>query len=63
VFSEVLGSAMLMFDSLSIYDLGNANRFPAPQLSLFLLLLIIGAALGWQTSYVCLLGYQVIKFY
>jgi len=52
VFSEVLGSAVLMFGCLSISDPANAHRFPAPQLSLFLLLLSIGAALGWQTGYV-----------
>lgn len=63
VFSEVLGSAVLMFGSLSISDPGNANRFPAPQISLFLLLLTIGAALGWQTGYVCSPDYQVIKLY
>lgn len=51
VFSEVLGSAVLMFGCLSISDPANAHRFPAPQLSLFLLLLSIGAALGWQTGY------------
>ncbi|KAJ5888600.1 hypothetical protein N7495_008641 [Penicillium taxi] len=51
VFSETLGSAVLMFGCLSIFDPGNAHRFPAPQLSLFLLLLGIGAALGWQTGY------------
>lgn len=53
VFSEVLGSAVLMFGCLSISDPGNAHRFPSPHLSLFLLLLMIGAALGWQTGYVC----------
>ncbi|KAJ5706558.1 hypothetical protein N7488_006359 [Penicillium malachiteum] len=51
VFSEVLGSAVLMFGSFSISDARNSNRFPAPQLSVFLLLLSIGAALGWQTGY------------
>ncbi|KAJ5776877.1 hypothetical protein N7520_000123 [Penicillium odoratum] len=51
VFSEVLGSAVLMFGCLSISDPGNAQRFTAPHLSLFLLLLMIGAALGWQTGY------------
>ncbi|KAJ6049706.1 hypothetical protein N7499_011705 [Penicillium canescens] len=51
VFAEVLGSAVLMFGCLSISDPGNAHRFPAPQLSMFLLLLSIGAALGWQTGY------------
>lgn len=52
-FSELLGSAVLMFGSLSISDPRNAHRFPAPQISVFLLLLMIGAALGWQTGYVC----------
>ncbi|KAJ5556335.1 hypothetical protein N7494_000250 [Penicillium frequentans] len=51
VFSEVLGSAVLMFGCLSISDPANAHRFPSPHLSLFLLLLMIGAALGWQTGY------------
>ncbi|KAJ5975513.1 hypothetical protein N7481_009220 [Penicillium waksmanii] len=51
VFSEVLGSAVLMFGAFSISDPRNAQRFPAPQLSMFLLLLSIGAALGWQTGY------------
>ncbi|CRG91611.1 Aquaporin-7 [Talaromyces islandicus] len=50
-FSELLGSAVLMFGSLSISDPRNASRFHAPQLSVFLLLLMIGAALGWQTGY------------
>lgn len=53
VFSEVLGSAVLMFGSLSISDPKNTHRFPAPQIAVFLLLLMIGAALGWQTGYVC----------
>ncbi|GAB7351764.1 hypothetical protein MBLNU459_g2341t1 [Dothideomycetes sp. NU459] len=48
---ELLGSAVLMFGVLSISDPANAQRFPAPQLSMFLLLLAIGAALGWQTGY------------
>ncbi|KAJ6145104.1 hypothetical protein N7470_008999 [Penicillium chermesinum] len=51
VFSEALGSAVLMFGLLSISDPGNAQRFIAPHLSIFLLLLMIGAALGWQTGY------------
>ncbi|CAG7942732.1 unnamed protein product [Penicillium salamii] len=51
VFSEGLGSAVLMFGSLSISDPRNAHRFPAPQFATFLLLLMIGAALGWQTGY------------
>lgn len=63
VFSEMLGSAVLMFGSLSISDPGNARRFPAPQLASFLLLLMIGAALGWQTGYVCSPAYQVRKSY
>lgn len=49
---ELLGSAVLMFGVLSISDPVNAQRYPAPQLSMFLLLLAIGAALGWQTGYV-----------
>jgi glycerol uptake facilitator-like aquaporin len=52
-----------MFGSLSISDPGNAHRFPAPQLSMFLLLLSIGAALGWQTGYVCQPGYQIMKLF
>jgi glycerol uptake facilitator-like aquaporin len=60
VFAEVLGSAVLMFGCLSISDPGNAQRFPAPQLSMFLLLLSIGAALGWQTGYVCSICYFVL---
>ncbi|KAI9369694.1 aquaporin-like protein [Aspergillus egyptiacus] len=51
VFSEMLGSAVLMFGSLAIGDPRNAGRFPAPQVAMFLLLLMIGAALGWQTGY------------
>ncbi|KAL4861708.1 hypothetical protein BDV12DRAFT_179858 [Aspergillus spectabilis] len=51
VFSEVLASAVLMFGALSIGDPVNATRFQSPQLSMFLLLLAIGAALGWQTGY------------
>ncbi|KAL2809089.1 aquaporin-like protein [Aspergillus granulosus] len=50
-FSEVLASAVLMFGALSVGDPANASRFQAPQLSMFLLLLAIGAALGWQTGY------------
>ncbi|PYH93441.1 putative glycerol uptake facilitator [Aspergillus ellipticus CBS 707.79] len=50
-FSEFLASAVLMFGSLSISDPKNAARFHSPQLSVFLLLLAIGAALGWQTGY------------
>ncbi|KAE8152820.1 aquaporin-like protein [Aspergillus avenaceus] len=50
-FSEFLGSAVLMFGSLSIADPANAVRFHSTQLSMFLLLAAIGAALGWQTGY------------
>jgi glycerol uptake facilitator-like aquaporin len=53
VFSEALASAVLAFGCLSISDPSNARRYPAPQLAVFLLLLMIGAALGWQTGYVC----------
>jgi aquaglyceroporin related protein, other eukaryote len=52
VFNEALGAAVLMFGALSISDPGNAVRFQSPQLSMFLLLVAIGAALGWQTGYV-----------
>lgn len=52
VFNEVLGSSVLMFGVLSVSDPANARRFHSPQLSLFLLLVAIGAALGWQTGYV-----------
>jgi glycerol uptake facilitator-like aquaporin len=51
-FNEVLASSVLMFGVLSVNDPGNARRFPAPQMSMFLLLLAIGAAVGWQTGYV-----------
>jgi glycerol uptake facilitator-like aquaporin len=61
VFSEVLGSAVLMFGCLSISDPANARRFPAPQFAMFMLLLMIGAALGWQTGYVCSPRYQARK--
>ena len=54
VFQEGLGAAVLMFGVLSIADPANAARFPAPQFSIFILLLAIGAALGWQTGYVSL---------
>ncbi|ODM20090.1 hypothetical protein SI65_05077 [Aspergillus cristatus] len=50
-FSEWLGSAVLMFGALSIGDPANALRFHSSQLSMFLLLLAIGASLGWQTGY------------
>lgn len=52
--SEALGSAVLMFGILAISDPANAKRFGggAGVLGLFLLLLGIGAALGWQTGYV-----------
>ena len=52
VFSEWLGAAVLIFGALSIADPTNAVRFHSPQLSMFLLLLAIGASLGWQTGYV-----------
>jgi aquaglyceroporin related protein len=51
-FNEVLGAAVLMFGVLSVSDPANAHRFQSPQLSMFLLLVAIGAALGWQTGYV-----------
>ena len=51
-FNEVLGAAVLMFGVLSVSDPANAHRFQSPQLSIFLLLVAIGAALGWQTGYV-----------
>ncbi|KAL5338053.1 MIP aquaporin [Aspergillus crustosus] len=51
VFSEVLGSAVLMFGALIVGDPANVARFQSPQLSMFLLLLAIGASLGWQTGY------------
>ncbi|KAL4882492.1 MIP aquaporin [Aspergillus karnatakaensis] len=51
VFNEALAAAVLMFGALTIGDPVNAGRFHAPQLSTFLLLVAIGAALGWQTGY------------
>ncbi|RDW90101.1 MIP aquaporin [Aspergillus mulundensis] len=51
VFNEVLGASVLMFGVLSISDPANAHRFQSPQLSMFLLLVAIGAAVGWQTGY------------
>jgi glycerol uptake facilitator-like aquaporin len=51
-FSELLGSAVLMFGALCISDPANASRVQPPQLFMFLLLLAIGASLGWQTGYV-----------
>ncbi|KAJ5391984.1 hypothetical protein N7509_007474 [Penicillium cosmopolitanum] len=63
VFSEVLGSAVLMFGAFSISDPRNAQRFPAPQLSMFLLLLSIGAALGWQTGYISAQDYSLLFSY
>lgn len=54
VFQEGLGAAVLMFGVLAISDPANGGRFPAPQLAMFVLLLSIGAALGWQTGYVSL---------
>ncbi|KAB8068675.1 glycerol uptake facilitator [Aspergillus leporis] len=50
-FSELLGSAVLMFGALCISDPANASRVQPPQLFMFLLLLAIGASLGWQTGY------------
>ncbi|KAF9890862.1 hypothetical protein FE257_005438 [Aspergillus nanangensis] len=50
-FNEVIASAVLMFGLLSISDPANGARFQSPQLSMFLLLTAIGAALGWQTGY------------
>lgn len=50
-FQELLGTAFLMFGLLAVGDPANAHRFPAPQLSAFLILLTIGAAFGWQTGY------------
>ncbi|KAL4787493.1 aquaporin-like protein [Aspergillus varians] len=51
VFNEVLGSAVLIFGVLCVSDPANVHRFQSPQLSMFLLLVAIGAALGWQTGY------------
>ncbi|KAL3475547.1 MIP aquaporin [Aspergillus californicus] len=51
VFSEVLASSVLMFGALSVGDPVNSARFHSPQISMFLLLLAIGAALGWETGY------------
>ncbi|KAA8647768.1 uncharacterized protein ATNIH1004_006469 [Aspergillus tanneri] len=48
---ELLASAVLMFGSLCISDPANGLRFQSSQLSVFLLLLAIGTALGWQTGY------------
>lgn len=56
IFQEVLGAAILMFGILSISDPANAQRFAAPQASMFLLMLAIGASLGWQTGYVSCCG-------
>ncbi|KAL4891033.1 glycerol uptake facilitator [Aspergillus ambiguus] len=50
-FNEFVAAAVLMFGLLSISDPANGARFHSPQLSLFLLLTAIGAALGWQTGY------------
>ncbi|KAL6238954.1 hypothetical protein BDW75DRAFT_227539 [Aspergillus navahoensis] len=50
-FNEVLGAAVLMFGVLSVSDPANVHRFQSPQVSMFLLLVAIGAALGWQTGY------------
>jgi aquaglyceroporin related protein len=49
---EGLGAAVLMFGALAISDPANAERLPVPQLLIFLLLVAIGASLGWQTGYV-----------
>lgn len=51
-FNECLAAAVLMFGVLSISDPVNGVRFASPQVSMFLLLVAIGAALGWQTGYV-----------
>lgn len=50
VFQEVLASSVLMFCVLSIAE-GPNTRFGAPQVSIFILMVAIGAALGWQTGY------------
>ncbi|KAL5358966.1 aquaporin-like protein [Aspergillus floccosus] len=50
-FNECLAAAVLMFGVLSISDPVNGVRFGSPQVSMFLLLVAIGAALGWQTGY------------
>ncbi|PLB48508.1 putative glycerol uptake facilitator [Aspergillus steynii IBT 23096] len=50
-FSEWIGAAVLMFGSLSISDPHNGVRFQSQQVSVFLLMTAIGAALGWQTGY------------
>lgn len=51
-FNEFIAAAVLMFGLLSISDPANSLRFHSPQISMFLLLTAIGAALGWQTGYV-----------
>lgn len=50
VLQESLGASILMLGVLAI---GNdaGRRFAAPQLSMFALLVAIGAACGWQTGY------------
>ncbi|KAF2139224.1 uncharacterized protein K452DRAFT_328157 [Aplosporella prunicola CBS 121167] len=50
VLQEGLASAVLMFCVLSIGDSANAG-FGAPQVSVFVLMVGIGSALGWQTGY------------
>lgn len=50
-FNEALGSFVLMFGVHAISDPSNAKRFLAPQISMFILLLVIGTSLGWQTGY------------
>ncbi|KKY13606.1 putative glycerol uptake facilitator [Diplodia seriata] len=50
VLQEVLASGVLMFCVLSIAEGPNA-RFGAPQVSVFVLMVAIGAAMGWQTGY------------
>lgn len=51
VWNEMLGSAVLMFGIHAISDPPNTKRLPAPQISMFILLLVIGTSLGWQTGY------------
>jgi len=58
--SEGLGSAVLMFGVLAIADPVAQRRFAGPHVSLFLLLLGIGASLGWQTGYVSFLPFPLL---
>lgn len=51
-FTELIGSATLMFGALAISDKANTARFHAPQFSMFVLFVAIGASLGWQSGYV-----------